>query len=161
MAVAVCAAATATPTLVPACARCAGCVVDLSQCATPSTTTIPGATTTTTAPGLTSTTTATTAPGATATTTTLACETAGCLLDAGLLGGACGGEAVPAHITRALDHVLHLIDEAHVQLAAEGEAAAPAGETPARPRRARRQEGSQGKEAEADLRLRGRHRACR
>jgi hypothetical protein len=114
MAVAVCAAGTATPALVPDCARCAGCAVDLSQCATPSTTTVPGATTTTTTPVVTSTTTATTAPGATATTSTLACETTGCLLDAALHAGACGGEAVPPHITRALDRVLHLIDEAHV-----------------------------------------------
>jgi hypothetical protein len=50
----------------------------------------------------------------TTSTTTRPCETAGCLLDAGLHGAACGGEAVPAHITRALDRVLHLIDEAHV-----------------------------------------------
>jgi hypothetical protein len=73
LAVAVCDAGTATPSLTPDCARCAGCLIDLSQCAaaTSSTsTTVPGSVTTTTTSLSSSTT------GASTTTTTLpgACE---------------------------------------------------------------------------------------
>src|SRR4029077_3128650 len=88
LAVAVCDAATAMPSLTPDCARCAGCLVDLSQCAAPTT-----STTSTTAPGpaITTTTTATgpgattsTVPGVATTSTTVPCGTVRCLLDAGL-----------------------------------------------------------------------------
>jgi hypothetical protein len=77
LAVAVCDAGTAIPALTPDCARCAGCLVDLSQCAAATTsstsTTAPGPTTTT-ATSLSSSTTSTTAAPSTTTTTLPGCE---------------------------------------------------------------------------------------
>jgi hypothetical protein len=99
-AVAVCDAATSTPPLGPDCARCAGCQVDLSQCAM--------ATTTSTAPATT-----TTTPAGTATTsTTVPCLSARCILDSGLRSPSCAGETVPPSVTRKFDQAVHLIDEA-------------------------------------------------
>src|SRR5262249_47343975 len=72
LAVVVCDAATAIPSLAPDCARCTGCLVDLSPCATPTTsstsTTAPGpATTTTTSFSSSTTSTSTTVPRPTTT----------------------------------------------------------------------------------------------
>jgi hypothetical protein len=100
MTVAVCDATTSTPPLEPACARCGGCMVDLSQC--PTTTT----STSTTEPGQ-----STTEPGQTTTTsTTLPCRTVRCLLDDGL--HACAGETIPATITKSFDRVTSLVAKA-------------------------------------------------
>src|SRR5262249_3276424 len=72
LAVAVCDAGTAIPSLTPDCARCAGCQVDLSQCAGPT-----SSSTSTTAPGpATTTSTSTTAAPATTTTLPGTCEPA-------------------------------------------------------------------------------------
>ena len=136
LAVAVCDAGTAIPSLTPDCARCAGCVVDLSQCAVPTTgttsTTAPGTaattTTTTIAPRATTSTvpveattstipgvaTTSTVPGATTTSTTVPCETVRCLLDAGLQSPACAGETIPPTITKNLDRAAHLAEQAGV-----------------------------------------------
>ncbi len=112
-AVAVCDAATSTPPLAPDCARCAGCQVDLSQCAI--------ATTTSTAPATTSTiagaTTTTTAAGTATTSTTVPCLSARCILDAGLRSPSCAGERVPPSVTRKFDQAVHLIDEADASVA--------------------------------------------
>jgi hypothetical protein len=106
MTVAVCDATTSTPSLEPACARCAGCMVDLSQCGTTTTstsTTEPGQTTTTsTTPGGTGTTTSTTVP----------CQTIRCRLDDGIHASACAGETIPAPITKDFDRVTSLVAEA-------------------------------------------------
>jgi hypothetical protein len=106
MTVVVCDATTSTPPLAPACARCAGCMVDLSQCGTTTTstsTTEPGQTTTTsTTPGGTGTTTSTTVP----------CQTIRCRLDDGIHASACAGETIPAPITKDFDRVTSLVAEA-------------------------------------------------
>jgi hypothetical protein len=107
LSVAVCDAATATPALMPDCARCAGCAVDLSQCTTP-TTAPPGATTSTTLPGATTTTTVATAP---TTSTTVPCRTVRCILDAALHGPGCAGQTMPPKITKALDRTTDLLEQ--------------------------------------------------
>jgi hypothetical protein len=116
LAVAVCDAGTAIPPLTPDCARCAGCMVDLSQCAAPAT-----STTSTTAPGpaITTTTTATkpgattsTVPGVATTSTTVPCGTVRCLLDAGLHSPACAGQAIPPIIRKSFDRAIHLVEQA-------------------------------------------------
>src|SRR5262249_31245940 len=71
LAVAVCDAGTAIPSLTPDCARCAGCQVDLSQCAGPT-----SSSTSTTAPGPATSTSTTAAPATTTTTLPGACEPA-------------------------------------------------------------------------------------
>src|SRR5262245_31205008 len=80
LAVAVCDARTAIPSLTPECARCAGCLVDLSQCAAPTTsstsTTAPGPVTTTTTSLSSSTTSTSTTAGPSTTTLPGACEPA-------------------------------------------------------------------------------------
>ena len=103
LSVPLCDAATATPPLQPDCARCAGCVVDLSQCATP--------TTTSTTPGGTGTTTST-VPVVPTTSTTVPCQTVRCLLDDGVHAPACGGETIPAPITKEFGRVTSLVAEA-------------------------------------------------
>jgi hypothetical protein len=114
LSVPLCDAATATPPLQPGCARCAGCMVDLSQCSTPTTstsTTEPGqATTTSTTPGGTGTT--STVPVVPTTSTTVPCQTVRCLLAAGLHASACAGETIPAPITKNFDRVTSLVAEA-------------------------------------------------
>ena len=116
LAIAVCDAGTAIPSLTPDCARCAGCLVDLSPCAAPTT-----STTSTTAPGpaITTTTTATgpgattsTVPGMATTSTTVPCGTVRCLLDAGLQSPACAGQTIPPTITKNFDRATHLAEEA-------------------------------------------------
>ncbi len=112
LSVPLCDAATATPPLQPACARCAGCMVDLSQCATPTTTTTPGETTTTsTTPGGPGTTTST-VPVVPTTSTTVPCQTVRCLLDDGLHAPECAGETIPASISRKFDRVTSRAAEA-------------------------------------------------
>jgi hypothetical protein len=112
LSVPLCDAATATPPLQPDCGRCAGCMVDLSQCATPTTTTTPGKTTTTsTTPGGPGTTTST-VPVVPTTSTTVPCQTVRCLLADGLHAPACAGETIPASITREFDRVTSLVAEA-------------------------------------------------
>jgi hypothetical protein len=95
LSVPLCDAATATPPLQPACARCAGCMADLSQC------------------GTTTTSTSTTEPGVVPTTsTTLPCRTVRCLLDDGIHASECAGETIPALITKNFDRVTSLVAEA-------------------------------------------------
>src|SRR5262249_50970397 len=102
LSVPICDAATATPPLQPACARCAGCMVDLSQCATPTTST------STTEPGQTTTTSI--VPRVPTTSTTVPCHSVSCLLD-GLHASACAGETLPAPIARDFDRVTSLVGE--------------------------------------------------
>jgi hypothetical protein len=113
---AVCDAGTAIPSVTPDCARCAGCLVDLSQCAAPTT-----STTSTTAPGpeVTTTTTATgpgattsTIPGGATTSTTVPCGTVRCLLEAGLQSPPCVGEPIPPTIRKNFDRAIHLVEQA-------------------------------------------------
>jgi hypothetical protein len=102
--VAVCDAATSTPSLSPGCARCAGCAVDLSQCSA-------GTTTSTTVPESAPTTSTTpTGPGGT-TSTTVPCGTVRCLVDTGLHDAACAGQSIPPAITKNLDRVAQLAGE--------------------------------------------------
>jgi hypothetical protein len=116
LAVAVCDAGTATPSLTPDCARCAGCLVDLSPCASATTsstsTTAPGpaitTTTTPTGPGATT----STVPGVATTSTTVPCGTVRCLLDAGLQSPRCAGETIPPTITKNFDRVTQLVEQA-------------------------------------------------
>ena len=91
-------------------------MVDLSQCAAPTT-----STTSTTAPGpaITTTTTATgpgatpsTVPGVTTTSTTVPCGTVRCLLDAGLQRPPCAGETIPPTIRKNFDRAIHLVEQA-------------------------------------------------
>lgn len=107
-----CDATTSTPPLQPVCVRCAGCMVDLSQCGTTTTsTTEPGQTTTTsTTPGGTGTT--STVPVVPTTSTTVPCQTVRCLLDDGLHASACAGETIPTPITKNFDRVTSLVTEA-------------------------------------------------
>jgi hypothetical protein len=99
LSVPLCDAATSTPPLQPACARCAGCMVDLSQCATTTTTTTPGETTTSTVPVVPT------------TSTTVPCHAVSCLLEDGLHASACAGETIPSAITRDFDRVTSLDGE--------------------------------------------------
>jgi hypothetical protein len=110
LSVPLCGAATATPPLQPACARCAGCMVDLSQCATTTTTTTPGETTTSTEPGGTGTTTST-VPVVPTTSTTVPCHAVSCLLEDGLHGSACAGEPIPAAVTKDFDRVTTFVGD--------------------------------------------------
>jgi hypothetical protein len=107
LAVAACDAGTATPSLTPSCARCAGCQVDLSPCASPTTsstsTTVPG-------PAITTTTTPTGPPATTS--TTVPCRTVRCILAAGLESPACAGETIPPAITNNLDRATGLVEQA-------------------------------------------------
>src|SRR4030095_10512466 len=129
LSVAVCDTATATPALMPYCARCVGCAVALSQCTTPTTappgttttmpdvttnTTLPGATTSTTLPGATTTTTVAAAP---TTSTTVPCRTVRCILDAALHGPGCAGQTMPPKITNALDRTTDLLEQEGVSSA--------------------------------------------
>ena len=103
LSVPLCDAATATPPLQPPCARCAGCMVDLSQCATPTTST------STTEPGPTTTTSI--VPRVPTTSTTVPCQTVSCLFEDGLHASACAGETFPAPITRDFGRVTSLVGE--------------------------------------------------
>src|SRR5262249_48138812 len=103
LSVPICGAAAATPPLQPACARCAGCMVDLSQCATPTTST------STTEPGPTTTTSI--VPRVPTTSTTVPCQTVSCLFEDGLHASACAGETFPAPITRDFGRVTSLVGE--------------------------------------------------
>jgi hypothetical protein len=62
--------------------------------------------------GTTTTTIITTTTTSTSTTSTLPCETARCVLDAALYGGACAGQAVPGSVTTKLDRAVALIERA-------------------------------------------------
>lgn len=116
LAVAVCDAGTAIPSLTPDCARCTGCMVDLSPCAAPATSTTsttapaPAITTTTTARGPGATT--STVPGVATTSTTVPCGTVRCLLDAGLHNPLCAGETIPPTIRKNFDRAIHLVEQA-------------------------------------------------
>ena len=123
LAVAVCDAATAIPALTPDCARCAGCLVDLSQCTAPTTsstsTTAPGSSTTTTT-SLSSSTSTTAAPSTTTTTLPGACgpvptfDSLDCRLGALLdrIDGESGLGAFGPKLVRALSRARNDLDAA-------------------------------------------------